>query len=172
MSKTGMNRRQFMDTAGRTVAGTALVLSGTSMAAGAAAAARSVDNRVAETLLRMTRLLFPHESISNAVYGEIVASLDKRAGDSADFKSLLEDGVAALDRARADTWLKLDPDDQVAVLGEQEGTAFFKEMRTATVRQLYRHRELWKLGGYEGSSVEYGGYLNRGFDDIDWLPEA
>jgi hypothetical protein len=25
--------------------------------------------------------------------------------------------------------------------------------------------------GYEGSSVEKGGYLGRGFDDIAWLPK-
>ncbi len=24
--------------------------------------------------------------------------------------------------------------------------------------------------GWEGSSVEHGGYINRGFDDIGWLP--
>ena len=25
--------------------------------------------------------------------------------------------------------------------------------------------------GYEGSSFEQGGYLHRGFNDLDWLPE-
>jgi hypothetical protein len=31
---------------------------------------------------------------------------------------------------------------------------------------------VWPLFGYEGSSLEYGGYLERGFDDIGWLPKA
>ena len=26
--------------------------------------------------------------------------------------------------------------------------------------------------GYEGSSAEHGGYIKRGFADIDWLPKA
>ncbi len=30
---------------------------------------------------------------------------------------------------------------------------------------------LAKMVGYEGSSVEYGGYKERGFSDIDWLPK-
>ena len=43
-------------------------------------------------------------------------------------------------------------------------------MRSTTIEHLYRNREVWQLVGYEGSSVEYGGYIDRGFDDIDWLP--
>jgi len=26
--------------------------------------------------------------------------------------------------------------------------------------------------GYEGPSFDKGGYINRGFDDLDWLPAA
>ena len=25
--------------------------------------------------------------------------------------------------------------------------------------------------GYEGTSFDKGGYVNRGFNDLDWLPE-
>jgi len=28
---------------------------------------------------------------------------------------------------------------------------------------------VWPKFGYEGSSSERGGYINRGFDDINWL---
>ena len=31
--------------------------------------------------------------------------------------------------------------------------------------------EVWSLLGYEGPSFEHGGYLRRGFDDLDWLPD-
>jgi hypothetical protein len=27
------------------------------------------------------------------------------------------------------------------------------------------------LLGYEGPSFDKGGYLNRGFNDLDWLPD-
>jgi hypothetical protein len=28
----------------------------------------------------------------------------------------------------------------------------------------------WAHFGYEGSSYEMGGYFDRGFQDLDWLP--
>src|ERR1700732_2043427 len=31
---------------------------------------------------------------------------------------------------------------------------------------------LWPKFGYEGSSAEHGGYIKRGFNDIDWLPKV
>jgi hypothetical protein len=36
---------------------------------------------------------------------------------------------------------------------------------------LYNDHEVWELLGYEGPSFDQGGYLNRGFDDLDWLPD-
>jgi hypothetical protein len=38
------------------------------------------------------------------------------------------------------------------------------------VTALYNQQELWTKLGYEGSSAEKGGYLHRGFNDLDWLP--
>ena len=40
------------------------------------------------------------------------------------------------------------------------------------VTGFYDNKAVWPLFGYEGSSWEKGGYLNRGFDDIDWLDQA
>jgi hypothetical protein len=37
---------------------------------------------------------------------------------------------------------------------------------------LYNQKEVWPKFGYEGSSAEHGGYIKRGFADIDWLPKA
>jgi hypothetical protein len=37
---------------------------------------------------------------------------------------------------------------------------------------LYRNKQVWPKLGYEGPSFPFGGYLERGFDDIDWLPNA
>ena len=43
-------------------------------------------------------------------------------------------------------------------------------MRTATINNLYTNLLVYRFFSFEGSSVEHGGYINRGFDDIDWLP--
>ena len=47
---------------------------------------------------------------------------------------------------------------------------FFKLVHATTVVALYDDHEVWELLGYEGPSFDKGGYLHRGFDDLDWLP--
>ena len=59
----------------------------------------------------------------------------------------------------------------MSVLKSMEKTDFFQFMYGETINGLYGNPEIWKIFGYEGSSVEYGGYLGRGFDDIAWLPK-
>ena len=49
---------------------------------------------------------------------------------------------------------------------------FFQDDAGDLVVSLYNQEEVWPKFGYEGSSAENGGYINRGFNDIDWLPKA
>ena len=42
----------------------------------------------------------------------------------------------------------------------------------STINSIYGNKEIWKLFGYEGSSVEHGGCVKRGFDNINWIPES
>ena len=42
----------------------------------------------------------------------------------------------------------------------------------ALVVSLYNQPAVWAKLGYEGSSAEHGGYIHRGFDDIDWLNQV
>ena len=44
-------------------------------------------------------------------------------------------------------------------------------MHSTTVVALYDDHEVWELLGYEGASFDKGGYIDRGFDDLDWLPD-
>ena len=44
-------------------------------------------------------------------------------------------------------------------------------MHATCVVALYDDREVWELLGYEGPSFDKGGYVDRGFDDLDWLPD-
>jgi len=48
----------------------------------------------------------------------------------------------------------------------------FQKIRGDLVVSLYNQKELWPKFGYEGSSAEHGGYIKRGFADIDWLPKV
>ena len=129
----------------------------------------------AATLVKMARDIYPHDRVPDAYYEKAIATIDGSLGSDPASRSLFPDGVAALDaaaKARFGSAYSALPQeaDRVAVLHGIEGTLFFQKIRGGLVTALYNQPEIWKLLGYEGSSAEFGGYLHRGFDDIDWLP--
>jgi hypothetical protein len=67
-------------------------------------------------------------------------------------------------------WKELDETHRVAILAAMQDSTFFVSVRAATIEVLYRSPELFAMIGYGGSAIEQGGYLNRGFDEINWLP--
>ncbi len=48
---------------------------------------------------------------------------------------------------------------------------FFKKIQGTAVVSLYNNDLAWRHFGYEGPSFPHGGYINRGFDDLSWLPD-
>jgi len=50
-----------------------------------------------------------------------------------------------------------------------EDSAFSQKVRSTLVTGIYNNRDVWLELGYEGPSAEKGGYITRGFDDINWL---
>ncbi len=50
-------------------------------------------------------------------------------------------------------------------------TPFGQQLRFATLVGLFADLSVTRRFGYEGPSIEQGGYLERGFDDLAWLPE-
>ena len=102
----------------------------------------------------------------------MVDAVDKQAAGDPAVRKLLADGVARLDAARGIPWLQLSNGARNAVLKSMEGSEFFTTLRSATINNLYTNPLVYRFFGYEGSSVEYGGYINRGFDDIGWLPSS
>ena len=70
------------------------------------------------------------------------------------------------------SWLEADETLRLDLLGLLERSAFFTTMRATTIEVLYRDPAVFELVGYGGSAIEKGGYINRGFADISWLPEG
>lgn len=54
--------------------------------------------------------------------------------------------------------------------GGAEGSEYFNLVRATAVVELYDNPLVWKAFGYDGPSVHLGGYVSRGCDDLDWLP--
>jgi hypothetical protein len=173
MEKDGLRRRQFLRTSG--IAVTALATGG-SMIFGPSHAwamtTANLDPHAAKTLLVMTHDLFPHDRLGVQYYAVVVDQLDKQVGADAAARQLLVQGVAQLDAAHNMPWIDLSDGAREAVLRSIEKTEFFTTVRTKTIGGLYGNPQVYHMFGYGGPSVELGGYIDRGFDDIGWLPST
>lgn len=126
------------------------------------------------TLVRMARDIFPHDRLPDKFYLQAVASHDVAVGRDASSKKLLTSGLSDLDTRARTRFGKPYTDvptevERVELLKAIEATPFFKAIHGGLVTGLYDNKDVWPLLGYEGSSAEKGGYINRGFNDIDWL---
>ena len=177
MKKAGMNRRQFLQASSVAVAGTAAAVgTGTLLVDPAGAWAMSLqalNEHAALTLLKMTRDRYPHDRLGDVHYAKVVEDLDQKAAADEALAGLLKDGVAGLDGAVGGVkWVELSDGYRLAALKQMEATPFFQTVRGACITGIYNNPAVWRILGYEGSSWEYGGYLERGFDDLAWLDNA
>jgi hypothetical protein len=130
-----------------------------------------------KTLLKMARDIYPHDFLGDSYYVTAVKPWDGKAAKDPAVKSLLTDGVARLDQEAVERhkvpYVRVGwENDRVALLQRIEQTDFFQKIRGDLIVSLYNQKEVWPRFGYEGSSAEHGGYIKRGFADIDWLPKA
>jgi len=175
-----IDRRAVLKTALGAIGAYAVSVSGTTWLVGSGRAwameFEVFDEETAGTLLQMTRALYPHETVGDVHYAEVVKSLDAAvAGDDDPDAAvvLYKDGVARLNEAAGGSFADLDADAKEKALEAEaasEDPGFFQAVRGQVVNVLYNNHEVWKIFGYGGASYEEGGYLFRGFDDLSWLP--
>lgn len=134
---------------------------------------KALDEATAQTLVSVTRAMYPHDRFPDKHYARVVVLLDGKAADNEDMKNLLIEGVAGLpDQTGGEDLAALDEDEQVEALKKIQDEPFFKAVAAEVITGLYSQPDVWPYLGYEGPSTDKGGYLNRGFDDIDWLDDA
>lgn len=121
-----------------------------------------VSEHALDTTLRVARVMFPHDMLPDIAYAKVVKALEAEA-------ETIEQGVTALDDPTP--FLELDADAQLEAVRRLEGTEYFELVRSTAVVELYDNPLVWQALGYEGPSAHLGGYLHRGFDDLDWLPD-
>lgn len=126
------------------------------------------DSAARKTLIKMIRVMFPHKTFGNGPYERtadaVFAAADKTPADKIAF-------FASLRELQEDGFDRLDDKAAYAKLRSMEASDFFKLVKGTTVTTLYDDPEVWKVLGYEGPSFDKGGYIHRGFNDLDWLPE-
>jgi len=132
---------------------------------------KGLSEHEANALRRMVECLFPYQGLDEGVYQLVVDGVSDTQGVE-QVGQLLINGVKQLDKAAdGSIWLELPEGRQVASLKAIESTEFFQLMLNASIHTLHSNKALWELIGYQGSSIQFGGYIHRGFNDIDWLPE-
>ncbi len=111
--------------------------------------------------------LFPFDDLDPMLYVTIaqrVLDLDNPA---------VTEALVMLQENNGSTpWLEADETQRIELLSMLEQGAFFSTMRATAIEVLFRNPEVFELLGYGGSAIEQGGYINRGFADITWLPEG
>lgn len=166
----GLTRRALLS---RGMAAGASLMVGAGFVAGNDAAwameTKAVRPETMATLIQMARDIYPHDRLADEYYAIAV-----RGYDTNETAEEIEAGIAGLNAAakgagHAD-YLSIGWErDRVDVLRSIEDSPFFQMIRGDLVTGLYNQKEIWPLFGYEGESYSKGGYVNRGFDDINWL---
>jgi hypothetical protein len=119
------------------------------------------------TLLRLLKVAYPHPSFPDDPYERTAKAVQDADGAA----ELLADGLDDLDSRADGDFAGLSDADATKIVEQVAGGAFFKLVHSTTVVALYDDHQVWDLLGYEGPSFDKGGYLHRGFDDLDWLPD-
>ena len=175
MSSKNLNRRQFLRTSGGIAVGAAVVSSGAVVLVAPNGAwaleLKALSEHEGKTVLGLTRQIFPHDTLHDMYYAAVVEALDGEAASSPEKAKMIKDGVAALDGAKGVKWIDLSPGIQLEIITSMQDQPLFKTVKGKAVVALYNNELAWRHFGYEGSSAEFGGYIDRGFDDLTWLPD-
>ena len=117
-------------------------------------------------LVKMIREVYPHDRFPDGPYERTADDVINK-GNTDDKKVMFSKGIEDLKKAK---YVNLNFEKATKHLKKIEKTDFFQHVRGTSTVTLYNDKEVWKLLGYEGYSFDKGGYINRGFNDLDWLP--
>ena len=79
--------------------------------------------------------------------------------------------AAALDGRGDQPFVERSAEQRLADAEAIAGSDFFELVRSTAIVEVYSDQRTWQAFGYEGPSFDKGGYLDRGFNDLDWLPD-
>jgi hypothetical protein len=122
-----------------------------------------------EQLVSVYRTMFPHDDVPDEFYEHVVRKLDDKAAQNRDLPRFFSDGIEALNDLAGCAWTSLSEEARLGALRQAEQTSFFQTLRSDFVVYFYSNPAIWPRFGYEGPCNDRGGYLHRGFNDIDWI---
>lgn len=131
---------------------------------------KTLNERDAKTLMAMGRVLYPHEKLPDAVYALLAKDLDAKAATDVAAAKQLRNGISALHKGAGGDFLEASAAKRLEVVKGMEGEPFFATVRGQCVTSLYDNDMAYAWFGYPGASWDKGGYITRGFQDLQWLP--
>lgn len=171
-------RRQLLASSGLGALGLAFALGAGSALVSPAHAATAISDDQKATLLRMAKDIYPHDGfLDDKPYQDVVNGIVDGANKGGADGDLVTGGLADLeDRAKkihGSNYLGIkSAAAREALLRTIETTDFFQKVRGGLLFGIYNNQALWPKFGYQGSSWEQGGYIDRGFSDATWLPQG
>ena len=172
MRSADLDRRRFLVAAITLVGAGSGALGPAGLRVGRAwAQGTQLDPSTKETMVRMARLLFPHDTIADDVYADVLDQALASAAADASLAETLRQAEVALDAQRG-RFAELDEASQIAALRAVEGNIFFTAIHATVRSRFYNHPVVWQHLGYGGPSYAQGGYLNRGAGEVDWLAKV
>ena len=122
-------------------------------------------------MVEMARHLFPHDALSDDVYANVLDSALANAATSDAVAGALDAAATALSEQLGGDWESVDSAAQIEAMRNIEGEPFFAAIAGLVRYGIYHGKDFWEHIGYPGPSKQFGGHIDRGAGDIDWLPK-
>lgn len=125
------------------------------------------ENTNISDLTAFCYVLYPHKGLDTKYYEKCARDLLNNKNNT----KVLLTGIKRLNYLYQKPFSKLRYVNQKNTIQyiKSVDEEFFNLVRSYLVTGLYGNMDTWPYFGYEGASFPKGGYLDRGFDDIDWL---
>ncbi|WP_299506734.1 gluconate 2-dehydrogenase subunit 3 family protein [uncultured Roseobacter sp.] len=164
----GFSRRMFLMTSAMAGVTTSAMLTGARPALAAA-----LDGDQSAMLLRMVQDIYPHPDLLSIDVYQAIADGVSAGADATALKAGLDQVDAQAQALFGASYVDIPDDDaREGVLRTFQNEGFFQGIRWAAYFGIYNNPDVWPKFGYQGSSVEHGGYIDRGFSDITFVPEG
>ena len=174
VSSARVSRRHFLKgsvvLSGLLAAGTPIALLAPSRAW--AVALSHIDQNQADAIMVLARTLYPHKTLPDAVYALAVKDVDAKATDPKTV-DVIKTGVAKLNDAASGKWndtASLSDAQRTSIVEANQTDPFVQLVRGQCITSLYNNDMAFAHFGYEGEAFSKGGYVYRGFNDLNWLP--
>ena len=178
LNKSTISRRTFLKT-GKSVTALGLTLMGPMIIGKDKSWAATFSNIGADdaaTLIQMARDIYPHDFLADKYYAKVIQGYDSAAGKDKALKSMISKECKKINSAAKkkykNNYRMINREvERVDILKSNTKSPLFAKVRGDPVTGLYNNKEVWPKFA-EVSRLRKGGYLNRGYNDIDWLDKV